>query len=427
MSKFQIILLVVFGAFILIAVLVFSFFRGSGSNTASVVVWGDIPGYDWDNMMDASGLGDDKSISVQYVEKRSDTLTDEFTEALAEGRAPDLIILPLEDIWSQRNRIIPIPYENVSQRDFQETFIEEGELFFGPEGIYALPLSVDPLVLYYNRDHLTRAGMSQPMAHWDEIYDASSELTARDAAGNILKSVMALGEANNIENYKGLLSLLMLQAGTPVTGFSPNGDLESKLIESFGLPAVPAESALDFYTQFSNPTRSYYSWNRSLLPAQTHFTSGDSAYYVGYASELRILRAKNPTLNLGVSLVPQSRVSSANITFAKLRGIAISRSASNPGAALSAALALVAREPAKELADSMLLPPARRDLLAEEPSDSVLSIFYEAALQSKGWLDPNPSATASAFKEMIESVTSGRARVTEAVREANDEIDALTN
>ncbi|MEX0932470.1 MAG: extracellular solute-binding protein [Parcubacteria group bacterium] len=425
MSKFQIISLVVFGAFILVAVMVFSFSRGAGSGSASVVVWGDIPSYDWGNMMNLSGLNQDRTVSIQYVEKNSDTLASDFTEALAEGRAPDLIVLPLEDMWSQKARIIPIPYENVSQRDFQETFIEGAELFLGSEGIYALPISVDPLVLYYNRDLLTKAGIANPIEYWDQIYTATSQLTQRDLAGNILKSAIALGEANNIGNYKSILSLLMLQAGTPITAFSTLGDLEGQLTQNFNLPAVPAESALDFYTQFSNSTRAYYSWNRSLLPAQTHFTSGDSAYYVGFASELRILRAKNPTLNIGVSTIPQSRVSTSDITFGRLKGLAVSRGTSNPGAALSAVFLLVGAGPSKVLADSMLLPPVRRDLLSERQTDAVLSVFYESALQSRGWIDPDARATQSTFREMIESVTSGRARVTEAVRQGNNEINAL--
>ncbi len=429
MSKFQIILLVIFGAFIVIAVMVFSFSRNSGSTSANVTVWGDISSYDWHKMELASDLGNNKTVSIDYVQKDPDTIMDEFTEALAKGRAPDLVILPLEDMWSHKDLFIPIPYENVSQRDFQEAFIEEGEQFMAPEGIYALPLSVDPLVLYYNRDMLSSAGIAKPIQYWDEIYSASSALTKRDGAGNIVKSAIALGEAANIAHYKDILSLLMIQAGTPITARDAQdpSKLKAQLTERFSLPAVPTEAALDFYTQFANPTRVYYSWNRSLLPAQTHFTSGDSAYYVGYASELRILKAKNPTLNIGVTSIPQSRVSETNITLGNIKGIAVSRGTSNPGAALSAALLIISQAPAKALADSTLVPPARRDLLSQRQSDPVLSVFYSAAIQSKGWIDPNPEATKSIFREMIESVTSGRARVTEAVREADDRMNALMN
>ncbi|KKT12584.1 MAG: hypothetical protein UV94_C0043G0001, partial [Parcubacteria group bacterium GW2011_GWC1_43_30] len=49
----------------------------------------------------------------------------------------------------------------------------------------------------------------------------------------------------------------------------------------------------------------------------------------------------------------------------------------------------------------------------------------DAALQSKGWLDPDIMATDTIFREAIESVTSGRARTVEAINKANQEMEAL--
>ena len=48
MSKFQLALLIAFGFFLVVAVLVFAFYRGGGggSRVSEVVVWGDISAYD---------------------------------------------------------------------------------------------------------------------------------------------------------------------------------------------------------------------------------------------------------------------------------------------------------------------------------------------------------------------------------------------
>lgn len=189
---------------------------------------------------------------------------------------------------------------------------------------------------------------------------------------------------------------------------------------------MPGESALNFYTQFSNPAKVFYSWNRSLIDAQTNFTSGDSAYYLGFVSEYNVIKNKNPNLNFGVALVPQSRVSGKTLTFAHLRGVAISRGSKNMGRALALATTLVSKESANSLSQILRLPPARRDLLSQKPANNaVLSVFYDAAIQSKGWLDPGRLATKAIFSEAIESVTSGRARVLDALRKANREIDDL--
>jgi multiple sugar transport system substrate-binding protein len=425
MSKFQVVLLSLFGFFILTAVLVFAFYRGgSESGTGSVTVWGSISSSDFNTFYANSEIGQDQSVAISYVEKLASSLTQEFTQALARGEGPDLIILSQEDFFKEKGKLIPIPYQSISEQAFQTAFIEAGEIFLTEEGIYALPLIADPLVLYYNRDILSSAGIAKPISYWDELYSSTLVLTKRDAAGNIVQSAIALGETRNMNRSKDILSLLFLQAGNSITGFF-GPDLRSRLAESFNLPVPPADSALDFYTQFSNPSKPYYSWNRALPEAQTNFASGDAAYYLGFASELSSLRGKNPTLNFAVSPVPQSRVSGEVITFGKLYGVAVSRGARDQAAAIIAASKLVSSESAASLAKIMNLPPARRDLLAAKPTDAVLPVFYDAALQMEAWIDPDALGTKAVWNEMIESVTSGRSRTREAVNKASAELDKL--
>jgi ABC-type glycerol-3-phosphate transport system substrate-binding protein len=424
MSKFQIVLLGVFGFFILVAVLVFSLYKGSSGGASAVMVWGDIPSNDFNNFLGNAGLTQDSTLLIQYEEKSPNSIESEFTEALAAGSGPDLIIISQDKFWKNRNKLIPIPYKSISEREFTDTFVEASEVFMTQDGIYALPISIDPMVLYYNRDLLSTAGLSRPLSFWDEIYAQSASLTKKDAAGNLTTSAVALGETRNIAHYKDILSLLLLQAGTPITGFF-GGELRSYLSYNPDLPTVPADSALDFYTQFTNPTKAYYSWNRTLPEAQTRFTAGDLAYYLGFASELRDVRGKSPTLNFSVVSVPQSRVSGRAITFAKVRGIAISRGTKNPAAALTAASRMVSPESASILSQTLGLPPARRDLLEEKPSDAIFPTFYTAALQSKVWLDPNDEGTEKIFKDMVDTIASGRARTTETVNRASQELDAI--
>src|SRR3989344_5275263 len=271
MSKFQIILLAVFGVFFVLGVVAFSLYRGSGGENVAMTVWGDIAPEDFGLLLTTSAISQDRMFSVNYVEKSTETIEAEFTEALARGTGPDLIILTQDQLWKNKAKLLAIPYTSINERDFKTAFIEEGELFLDETGIYALPLSIDPLVLYYNRDLLSNARQAQHIQYWDEIYAAATNLSKRDAAGNIVLSVMALGEARNIPHAKDIFSLLLLQAGTPITGLV-NRELRSQISLNFGTPILPGEAALDFYTQFSNPTKVYFSWNRSLIDAQTHFT-----------------------------------------------------------------------------------------------------------------------------------------------------------
>jgi ABC-type glycerol-3-phosphate transport system substrate-binding protein len=409
MSKFQLALLGIFGFFIFVGVLVFALYRGGGSSNQDVraVVWGALPSQEFNSLLASTAFPQDESLRLEYVEKPANRIEAEFTEALAQGKGPDLIIFRQDQYWKNKEKLMPVPYESIGIRDFQDTFIEAGEIYLQKEGVYALPLISDPLVLYYNRDMLSAAGVAKPIAYWDEIYNSIGNLTRRDAAGNLVKSAIALGETRNIANSKDILALLLLQAGTPITS-TANDSLQSYLLESFGMTVAPAEAALEFYTQFANPTKSFYSWSRILPEAQTRFASGDLAYYVGFASELRAIRSKNPTLNTG-----------------RLYGVSISRGTKNPQGSLTAALKLVSKESQNSLSGLILLPPARRDLLSVIPTDSILPVFYSAALQSKNWVDPDSSGTIKIFSDMVEAVTSGRARLSEALSEADRQLEVL--
>lgn len=425
MSNFQIILLAVFGFFILVGVLIFSLYRGAdGGGKATMLIWGDIPAYNFNSLVTATSLGRDQNLTVSYVEKSKQTIDADFTEALARGSGPDLIIITQDRFWKNKPKLVPIPYSSVSERDFKTVFIEEGELFLDESGVYGLPLVVDPLVLYYNRDLLSAAGEARPVAYWDEIYESALNLSKIDSAGNLVSSTIALGEARNIPHAKDILSLLMLQAGTPITSFSSSG-LRSQVANTFSLPVAPAISALDFYVQFSNPAKAFYSWNRSLASAQTNFASGDAAYYLGFASEEQILRNKNPTLNLGLAPVPQSRASGKVLTFGRLYTVSVARGSRNTAVATELAFRLVSRETILSLSEGLSLPPARRDLLAQGHSNASQALFYDAAIQSRGWLDPDRLLSDSIFREAIESVTSGRSRTFEAVRSADQKLGAL--
>lgn len=423
MSKFQIGLLIFFGAFIFIAVALFSRSRGSVGGSVSLTVWGTMSSYDFNALLAGAGLDDGDRYKFTYVEKQAETLNSDFTEALAVGGGPDLIMVPLDNLVRLQSKLLLIPKESLRPADFISAFVEEGELFLTSQGTYALPLYVDPMVLYWNRDLFTKESLARPPSYWDEIYDYIDKLNVKDSAGNITTSAIALGEAKNIPHEKEILSLLLLQAGSPVTSYV-GGELRASLNTSATVEN-PARSALGFYTQFADPTKVFNTWNRSLISADTHFASGKSAMYLGFASEMPVLKAKNPTLNLGIVPVPQSRVSGKSVTYGRLYGLAVSRGAKNPTQAFQGALVLVSKDTAAALAALGTYIPARRDLLSQKPTDPAGFTFYGAALQARGWLDPDTAKSKKIFADMAESVTSGRARVEEAVSTAQSALDAL--
>src|SRR3989344_4971206 len=424
MTKFQLILTGVFGVFLLIGVIVFSSYRGSSEDAVTVVVWGTIPESTFANIVQDSALYQSKEFKIEYSTKSEESFDADFIEALASGVGPDLFLLPSEKILKHRNKIFPVPYDVFTQRQFKDSFIEGAEVYMAPEGVLALPVSVNPLVMYWNRSLFTEALLTEPPKHWDEFYNLANLISKKDGALNISKSAVAFGEFANVMSAKEIVLNLTMQAGSPVVDWS-DGKAVSVFADSFGKPTIPAEAAVNFYTEFGNPAKPSYSWNRSLPNSEMYFLGGDLALYFGFADEINNLQLKNPNLNFDVAPVPTSREGGVNVSFARFSGFAITKSSPNISAAYSVASILSSTASAKIFSHYLSLPPVRRDLLSQKPTDSYQSVFYDSAVRSKGWLDPSPKETDFVFKTMIESITSGRARTGEAVTRVNRELSNL--
>jgi ABC-type glycerol-3-phosphate transport system substrate-binding protein len=431
LSKFQLILLAIFAGLSVAGVITFATYRSGGKGGAPVTLnnitfWGT---FDQKVMEDViSRLKKDLgqgAFKVSYVKKRKETIERELLEALATGQGPDLFLLPQDEIIKYQDKIFKIPFESYPERSFKDTFIEESEIYMMSDGILAFPFIVDPLVMYWNRTLFTNAGIAMPPKTWADFLSLAPFLTKRDQANNIVKSAIAFGEIRNVVNAKEILSALIIQAGTPIVMRGADGGRQAVLNERFGFTAVPAEAAVRFYIDFSNPVKPLYSWNKAMPLSRDAFIAEDLAVYFGFASELAELRLRNPNLNFDVAPLPQTQGTDIKATFGKMYGVAIMKNSRFVGDAFRAAAIFSGANAQAYLVEGAKLPPVRRDMLAERPSDAFHSIFYDSALISRAWLDPDPEKTAEIFRDMIESSISGRARVSEAVGRANAELGEL--
>jgi ABC-type glycerol-3-phosphate transport system substrate-binding protein len=433
MSQFNLIVIGILMALALVAVLLISgvipgFSLGSvGRETVPIEMWGTIPANYLGSVI--SGLNEKNSVfNLAYVQKDAATYETELVNALASGKGPDIWFISQDLILKHRDKIFSIPFASFDERSFKNTFIEEGELFLSADlpaqagGIIALPFSVDPIVLYWNRDLFTNAAIAQPPKNWDEFVSFAQKLTIRDASANIFQAGAALGEFQNVEHAKDIISLLILQTGNPI--IDPQ-TLKSTLTENNDSALNPAESALRFFTEFSDPTKVTYSWNRSLANSRNAFIAGTLAMYFGYASEYKDIASKNPHLNFDVSEVPQIKDGPIQATFSRMYGLAISKTSSNVATALTAISDLIVQDAISEISQAAYSPPVRRDLLSEAVKDSVLSVFYKSAIKSRAWLEPDPSAVSDLFGSMVENVLTGKRKISEAVSDASKKLDVL--
>ena len=428
MGQFSIVVIGIMMAFALIAILLIAgvipgFHVGGGGGGAPIVatIWGSIPTENLKDFISYFNEKNQKLFTLNYVEKNPATFETELLNALAAGSGPNIWFLNQDFILKDKNKIIQIPFASFAERSFKDAFIQEGELYLSKDGIIALPFMEDPIVLYRNRDLFDAAGLAGAPQTWDDFVADVSRLTVRDVSGNITQAGAALGEFQNIDHADDLISLLILQAGNAIVN---PGTLRSELAGQAG-EINPAENAVRFYTEFSDPTKTTYSWNRSLPSAKNAFIGGTLAMYFGYASEYKDISAKNPHLNFDVSAVPQIKNSKIQATYANVEGLAISKSSPNLNQVVAAAGAMISKDSLAKLVEGTFLPPVRRDLLSETPQDPVLAVFYKSAIQGRGWLKPDPQEVSNMFATMIEDVISGKKKIADAVRDVHLKLDAM--
>ncbi len=432
MKKLSIFQIVVTGAFIFFTILGVILFAGIGgggdTRIGRVVIWGTYDDQIMNGLFNSLSFKDKRFDTVTYVEKDPRFFDEELVEALASSAGPDIFFLAHDTIVRHKDKIFPISYEIMSEREFKDIFIQEGELLLSEEGIIGLPFLVDPMVLYWNRDHYTQVGIARPPKFWDELLPLTlqGKLTILGEDGAVLRSAFSIGEYQNIAHAKELLSMLILQAKGSIVRMEDNDQLSSGLLlRKLGEGQTPVENALRFYTDFANPAKSVYTWNRALPESKQAFVSGILSNYVGFASEFGSIRSQNANLNFDVAPVPQVRSSNNSVTYGNLTSLAIPKTSKNINGALQIVFALSSDAVLEEISKQIGLAPVTRTLLAVRPSDPFEVIFADAALQSAAWLDPRSDVTDQIFQVMIEQVVSGRLQISGAVRTAHQELENL--
>jgi multiple sugar transport system substrate-binding protein len=356
---------------------------------------------------------------VQYQQINPATYEETLLDAMAAGRSPDLVFIDQDRIVSFADKLLVIPYGSVSQSVYVNSYLDEGQLFLIGEGSLALPFKIDPLVMYWNRDMFAGAGLTAPPKSWSEFHDLAPKLYSASGS-QISRTAVALGQWQNVANAKAILSTLFMQTGEYVTKVSAQG-----LTTTLGGSGSGGESALRYYTEFANPAKVSYSWNRSMPPSTEAFVGGRLAVYFGFASEYRELRERNPNLRFGVALMPQLQSSGTQLTYGRLTGLAIPRASQNPSGALAVAQVLTSAEAGALLLAKNTAVPARRDIPTGSDTSAVLQVFAQSAIIAQGWLDPDADATDSIFKDMVESVVSGNREPGAAISDAAQEFNLL--
>lgn len=350
-------------------------------------------------------------------------------DALSEDRGPDMF--SIQNTWLPRfkDKMAPIPIAKKEKdqimnfRQYKETYPDAAIAdLTKDEKIYAIPLSMDTLALYYNKNLLSYASIPTPPKTWQEFQDDVSKIVKRDAEGQFIYMGASLGTANNINRAPDILSLLMLQNNTEMVE-------PQNLRATFNSPE--GNRALRFYTQFADPAKQVYTWNPTEHYSLDAFYEGRLAMMFNYSYHLPTIRAKAPKLNFSIAKMPQIGDAGNNIVeeinYASYFAEAVSAKSKHPEEAWKFLKWLSEPAQVKRYLEKTGNPPARVDLVDEFKGKPSLGVFAEQILTAKSWFQVNNVNVDRIFSDTINDTVAGKISVSDALDRAARQVDLLTD
>lgn len=421
--KYKVIILGGVGLIIVIALVAFLFGRkGGGTLKGELEIWSFEDAAAWQEVI---GAFEDqhKKVNINYVKKDLKTYEAELLNALAAERGPDIFVV--NHLWLPRHadKLVPFDRDLMSLADFQTVFVDvvRKDLVLG-NLVYALPLYVDTLALYYNRDIFNSAGIALPPKTWGEFSEVVQKITQREEQTNtILLAGAGIGTSNNVTYASDLLALLMIQSGTPMVDARSGEAIFDQGVLLDGQQYEPGRAALEYYTSFADPVKAVYTWNRRLPNDLEAFLNGKTAIYLGYASDLE--RLNNEEINFAISPMPQVKdrledPSYTDVNYANYWAAGVNRQSQDRQAAQAFLVFVTSRNGLFNYLSKTNLPTSRRDLVDVQSRDPQLKVFARQALTADSWRQPDDVKVRQIFNKMIEDVILGRANVDEAVKSA---------
>ena len=396
------------------------------------------------------------NINIEYRKFRYSEYEKELIEAFATDRGPDIFSIQSSWVKEYQNKglITPLPdqifmvypvlheglkdqYEyvktttrSITPEQLKDHFVDAVyDDVVNPNNdedsnvirnhIWALPLSLDTMVMYYNKDLFNNAGISVASEYWDRKFQQDvKKLTKQNNKGEIIQSGVALGGSDNIERSVDLLSALMLQNGAEMmTGneitfhtFPPS--MRDRAYN-------PGLDALRFYTDFANPAKEVYSWNSTLPSSLDLFIQGKLAMMFGYSYHLSQIQGKAPKLNFSVSSLPQIENNPQTINIANYWVETVSNKSGYSEEAWDFVQFMAKKDNVTKFLNKTKRPTALRALVDEQSVDPVIGVFAKQVLTAKSWYQGNDAkAMETIMKEMVDDSNSGLVEIEDSILQA---------
>ncbi|MDP1689199.1 MAG: extracellular solute-binding protein [bacterium] len=431
-TRIKLIAAIVAVVLVIFLVLYFGMRNIGGDPKVTLTVWGVFDNKEAFDALKKEYRNIKPNVTIEYVKISGDVKSYEkdLIDALAAGTGPDIFMIQNNWLPKHQSKIVPLDpklqtllgFPFVTFRDAFPKVVSD-DFVRDTTTIYASPLNLDTLAMYYNRDYFDRKGIAIVPSTWSEFNQLVPRLREINPTTNeIFKAAAAIGGSNtSVNRATDLIALLMMQYGAEFTNsegkyatFANGSDTNN-----YGL------QGLKYYTNFAKSDYFLYTWNERLHYSIDNFAEGNTAIMFNYAYQIPAIKQKNPFLDFRIAPMPQVDINKP-INYASYWGLTVSRQSRNPSVAWDfITFATTNKKSANAYAKETGKPPALLSLIDANLNDQDLGVFAKQALTAKSWFQIDYSAIEDIFSDIISSVLSGKLTAEVALKKAEDMVTQL--
>ncbi|PIT87040.1 MAG: hypothetical protein COU31_05130 [Candidatus Magasanikbacteria bacterium CG10_big_fil_rev_8_21_14_0_10_40_10] len=366
-------------------------------------------------------------LTVNFTVVRENEMYQKLINALADDNSPDILSVRNRSMGAYLNRLAPMPstVSDVTVRTVKKQFSTETQVNMGTINmlsvdqldseyvqtvkkdavyggkIYGLPLSIDTMALYYNKDLLDRARVAQPPTNWTDFQTAVKKATRYDSTGKLITQAgTAMGLGSNVEGFDDLLYILFKQSNLSFVDSS--GRAAFNYVSSDRDQISSAMSIINFYSDFANAGKDTYTWNSSLDSSLNEFINGRLAFFFGYSYQYSLITSRAPQLN--VKILPMLQLDSKQpVNTANYYLQTVSKKSNHQSEAWALINFMADSQATKTYLDATGRPSALRAFIADQQSKKELAPFVSQILVADNWYRGKSYQTAkSALSYMLD-------------------------
>jgi multiple sugar transport system substrate-binding protein len=337
--------------------------------------------------------------------------------------APD--VFRIHNTWLPKytSLLDPMPTSVMTRDEYSQKFYPTALADFTSKdgvSIYAIPLEIDGLMVFYNKQILAEQNVKEPPRDWDAFISLARKLTKKDSSRRITQSGLALGTSRNIQHSSEILLFLLLQEGVDLMD-SSRTKISLNNSKTIGI----------FQTYIDFATGSNAVWSPSLSNDLNMFYSGKLAMMIAPSWRAFDIIKSSSAIEFGTAPLPQLEANKNEVYYSTYWGEAVNKKSTNKELAWKFVKFLAEKEQQlKMYSNSSTIgerafgePYSLVELNSEMKGKAYVDAIATMAPYMKSWQLGDENFVRSAIEEAVTQIAENGKDVTTILRETENTIN----